>query len=257
MAVAPDRQRKLAAYYDGLAEVYGDGAVFAARRKAILAAIEPELAAAASVLDLGCGNASYTAALADSRFAVGVDISTEMLAAAMHRLHGRAQLVRADALALPFCTGTFDVVFMSHVLQLIDDIEDCVGQIARVLAPAGTWISTLGSGGWRKTILELLGNDALQELARLINPRRSAAPNDDKQRVVSICERLGLAVDMRRAPFSVNWSALEEWIRIRWLTLADTATRERAERWLESIRSNAAALSFEINETVLVARRLS
>ena len=51
-----ERGRAVAAYYDRLAPVYGAGAYFQARRRAVLAAIRSDIAAARRLLDLGCGN---------------------------------------------------------------------------------------------------------------------------------------------------------------------------------------------------------
>jgi ubiquinone/menaquinone biosynthesis C-methylase UbiE len=43
----------------------------------------------------------------------------------------------ADACALPFRRGSFDLVFMSHVLLLVPDIERCIAEISQCLAAGG------------------------------------------------------------------------------------------------------------------------
>ena len=253
-----DRSRGVAAYYDRLAPVYGEGAVFGARRAAVLAAIGGELAHARAVLDLGCGNGTYCAefvARVPTALVHGADLSAEMLDAARRRVGKRLSVVQADAAALPFHDASFDVVFMSHVLQLVDNIERCVAEVATCLAPGGRWITTVGVSGWRETVRRLLGPEASQELAALVASVRSRAATDDETRVAAACTGVGLQPTWRSASFSVTWAALEEWIQIRWLTVADEAQRVRAERWLAQVRPRAAGLSFSISETLLVARR--
>jgi ubiquinone/menaquinone biosynthesis C-methylase UbiE len=254
----PEHAAGMAAYYDRLAAVYGDGEVFAARRAAVLSAVAAELTGARAVLDLGCGNGTYAAefcARAPAARVVGADLSPEMLQAARRRLGERSLLVRGDATALPFRAACFDLVFMSHVLQLVDDIERCVADIATCLASGGLWITTVGVSGWRETVGRLLGAEALQELAALVASTRSHAPTDDQPRVAAACARAGLQPAWRSASFSVTWPALEEWLRIRWLTILDEAARVRVEAWLEQPRPRSAGLTASIAETLLVARK--
>jgi SAM-dependent methyltransferase len=209
------------------------------------------------VLDLGCGNGTYGAefvARVPNALVLGADLSAEMLFVARRRVGRRLLVVQADAAALPFHPGSFDVVFMSHVLQLVDDIERCVAEVANCLAPGGRWITTIGVSGWRESVQRLLGPEALQELAALVGSVRSRAAIDDETRVTAACAAMGLHPTWRSAPFSVTWSALEEWIQIRWLTVADEAQRARAESWLTEVRPRTAGLSFSISETLLVAQ---
>jgi SAM-dependent methyltransferase len=254
---ANDPQR-MAAYYDQLAPVYGEGELFRARRASVLAAIAAELAKARTVLDLGCGNGSYAADIvsrAPSARIVGADLSVEMVRAAHRRLGARAPVVRAAATALPFRAACFDVVFMSHVLQLVDDIGRCAAEVTAALTPGGWWITTIGVSGWRQAVLPLLGAEALQELAALFAVGRERAPADDEQRAAAACADVGLQPSWRRPSFSVSWPAVEEWLRLRWFVVADAAVRARAERWLGRVRPRVLEQTFTITETVLVARK--
>ena len=253
-----NRARGIEEYYERLAPVYGEGAVFGARRAAVLAAIADELAGARAVLDLGCGNGTYAAefvARVPAAVVLGADLSAGMLSAARRRVGERLSVVQTDAVALPFHHASFDVVFMSHVLQLVDDIERCVAEVAACLAPGGRWITTVGVSGWRESVLRLLGPEALQELAALVESGWSRAANDNERRVSAACAAAGLQPTWRSASFSATWAALEEWIQIRWLTIADEARRARVERWLAQVRPGAAGLTFSISESFLVARR--
>jgi len=251
-------RRQLAAYYDRLADVYGEGEVFATRRAVVLGAMAAELGGAQAILDLGCGNGSYAAEFAQRAPAarlVGADLSADMLHGARRRVGGRMSLVRADAAALPFAADSFDLVFMSHVLQLIANVEGCIAEIATCLGADGVLIATVGVSGWRETIGRLLGPEALRELFAQVAPPRASAATDDESRVAAACAAAGLQPTWRQAAFSVAWPAVEEWVRIRWLSIAADPLRARAEGWLAELRRSAAGLTFDIPETLLVARR--
>lgn len=253
---AGQRTQRVAAYYDRLAPVYGEGEYFRARRAAVFAALTAEIDRARAVLDLGCGNGAYLAKFAgrlpQARL-VGADLSPEMLQAARQRMGTRSALLRADATALPLRRGSFDLVFMSHVLLLVGDIERCVAEVARSLVSGGVLAATVGVSRWRDLVRELLGAEQSQELEALFGAGLRAVA-DDETRAAAACVRAGLQPELRTAAFTVPWPAVEEWVRIRWLTIADEAVRLRAERWLAQVRAGAAALHLPFTETVLVAR---
>jgi ubiquinone/menaquinone biosynthesis C-methylase UbiE len=251
--------RRLAAYYDRLADVYGEGEVFAARRAAVIDAVAAELSGAHAILDLGCGNGSYAGDFvqrASTAQLVGADLSADMLQAAHRRIGCRMHLVQADAAALPFAPRTFDLVFMSHVLQLITNIDRCVADIATCLIADGVLIATVGVSGWRDIMSRLLGREALQELFAQVAPPRARALADDQFRVETACVSARLQPTWRQASFSVRWPAVEEWVRIRWLSISDELLRARTEGWLAELRGKAAGQTFEIAETLVVARKI-
>ena len=248
-------ERPLAAYYDRLASVYGEGEYAAARRGAVLATIAGELQASRAVLDLGCGNGAFLPVLADDRRVVGMDLSIEMLHAARRRGLAAVDLVRGDACALPLAAGAFDLVLMSHVLLLIPDLDECVAGIARVLQPGGVLIATVGATGGRDVFRQLLGGEGVRELETALASVSAEGHRDDPTAVVSACRRGGLEPSWRRAEFAVSWPALEEWVRLRWLSIADEALRLRIDRLLTGVRSRATGGSVPAAETLLVARK--
>jgi SAM-dependent methyltransferase len=89
------------------------------------------------VLDLGTGTGAAALAIA-SRWpdaaVVGADVSEAMLEQARHKLAGdlagRVEFVRADAAALPFADGSFDLVALANMIPFFDEL-------ARVLVPGG------------------------------------------------------------------------------------------------------------------------
>ena len=94
------------------------------------------------MLDVGCGTGTLLAALAARVPGValaGADPSAGMLAVARAKLAAfpRRTLVRADAAALPFPRGAFDVVVSTSVLHYLADPAAALREWTRVLAPGG------------------------------------------------------------------------------------------------------------------------
>jgi SAM-dependent methyltransferase len=70
----------------------------------------------------------------------GVDLSAAMLAALREKLiadSAQPGLASADAMALPFRPGVFDVVLLIHVIHLVDDHLETLAEVRRVLRPNG------------------------------------------------------------------------------------------------------------------------
>lgn len=98
-----------------------------------------------SFLDVACGTAdlSIEAAKAHADItAVGVDFSPRMLEVGMRKirqkgLESRVSLREADALALPFPDGSFDVTAIAFGMRNIPDMERALREMTRVTAPGG------------------------------------------------------------------------------------------------------------------------
>jgi len=96
------------------------------------------------VLEVGPGPGFFSIdvarAIPDGRLEL-VDIQGEMLAKARGRLRRagvrNAGCTRANAVALPFRSGAFDVVFLVAVLGEVSDPKACLASIADVLRPGG------------------------------------------------------------------------------------------------------------------------
>jgi len=87
------------------------------------------------VLDLAAGTAVSTVELiASGGWCVAADFSLDMLRAGRHR---KVPMVGADALALPFADGSFDVVAISFGLRNIADTGAALVELARVTRPGG------------------------------------------------------------------------------------------------------------------------
>ena len=100
---------------------------------------------AARVLDVASGTAAIAIELAraaPARTVVGVDQSTEMLAAGRARvaragLESRIELREARAESLPFGDAEFDALTFTYLLRYVDDPRGTMRELARVVRSGG------------------------------------------------------------------------------------------------------------------------
>jgi SAM-dependent methyltransferase len=100
------------------------------------------------VLELGCGAAAGARWLhAQGAEVVALDLSAGMLRharLAADRSGVRVPLVQADALALPFADGAFDVVCTAFgAVPFVADSAAVMREVARVLRPGGAWVFSI------------------------------------------------------------------------------------------------------------------
>ena len=132
-----------------------------------------------TVVDVGCGNGRYLAALVGRGHTgpvVGVDLSVGMLRAAARTdvaaesvadgsagaragAAGGARLVAGDAAALPLQDGSVDVALAAHMLYHVPDPPAAVRELRRVLRPDG------------RVVVVLNGADHLLELHSMLGRR--------------------------------------------------------------------------------------
>lgn len=125
----------IAGRYDLANHLLSGGLDFFWRRRAArqVAFWKPE-----RVLDLATGTGDLALTLrANCReaFIVGVDFCPPMLQLAREK--GASHLVVADALALPFATGIFDVITVAFGLRNMASWPDALVEMRRVLRPGG------------------------------------------------------------------------------------------------------------------------
>lgn len=91
------------------------------------------------VLDVACGTGYGLRALAeDAAWVVGVDVDEDALRRARAELPaGKGEVVRADALQLPFADGHFDVVTSFETIEHLEQRGRFLAELRRVLSPAG------------------------------------------------------------------------------------------------------------------------
>lgn len=115
------------------------------------------------VLDIGCGNGESTriaARAADRGSALGIDLSTKMLARAraLAAAEGilNANFVRGDAQVHPFESNAFDLAISRFGAMFFADRAAAMSNVARAIKPGGRIVMI----GWQ----ELGKNEWLQEI---------------------------------------------------------------------------------------------
>ena len=112
------------------------------------------------VLDVATGTAAVAIELAraePARTIVGIDQSSEMLAAGRERveragLGERIDLREGRAEALPFGDAEFDALTFTYLLRYVDDVPATLRELFRVVRPGGTVAMLefgLPRGAWR------------------------------------------------------------------------------------------------------------
>jgi len=114
----------------------------------------------ARLLDIGCGDGTFTLLLRNSMGAgeaFGVEIAREAVAAA--RKKGiKAYQIDIDRDDLPFDDEYFDVVYCGEIIEHVFDPDHLLEETHRVLRPEGNCvISTPNLAGWPNRFALLLG----------------------------------------------------------------------------------------------------
>lgn len=102
--------------------------------------LEEHIAAGDRVLDLCCGQGTLTAMISQAGASVaGLDFSPEMTANAQ-RTAPDAEIVKGDAMALPFADAEFDKVVCNFGMMHIPDQPKALNEVRRVLKPNGEFV---------------------------------------------------------------------------------------------------------------------
>jgi 2-polyprenyl-3-methyl-5-hydroxy-6-metoxy-1,4-benzoquinol methylase len=105
---------------------------FALRRDFLLAGVAP----GERVLDIGCGEGAFTAALhAAGTRPSGIDVATEPLRRA-RRTRPELDFRQTDG-PLPFAAAEFDVAWAGELLEHVQDGTALLDEVRRVLRPGG------------------------------------------------------------------------------------------------------------------------
>ncbi len=124
------------------------------------------------VLDLACGvgTTSFLISKKYDCYVTGIDISNELIQIANKQKHDKkVKFVLADALHLPFADSTFDAIIAQAFLVLIDEKEQALKEIRRVLKPNGYFGSLELS--WNKLPDKSGYNELLQKTCTTFIPR--------------------------------------------------------------------------------------
>jgi len=132
-----------------------------------------------TVLDIGTGTGQYLAPLRD-RLPRGRIIAGDLAAGMLRDLRvkgvpGGAQLLNADAEALPLAGASCDAVLASYVLFFVPDIPRAIAETHRVLRPGGALLAVT------------MAHVYMEELRVVVNRAlaRLGAPNETRWGVMS------------------------------------------------------------------------
>lgn len=194
----PVDKRRVGASFSRAAGAY-DGRATIQRRvqERVLALVDEAAPAARRVLDVGAGTGALLERLRAARPGLAVaaaDLAPGMAAAARARVPAAA-VAAADAEALPYRAGAFDLVISTSAFQWLPRLEGAVGEAARVLAPGGTLAVALFGAG---------------TLGELREAWRAAAGVERGARTHRFFSRDEVAAALRSAGLRARWVAEEE-----------------------------------------------
>ena len=121
------------------------------------------------VLDLGCGDGRFSAALVGAGAdVVGADASAEAIRRA-RVIAPEAEFVQSEEGApLPFADGSFDLVWCGETLEHIVDVAQVLGEVKRVLRPGAMLLATTPNHARLVVAVEALAGRPLE---RRLDPR--------------------------------------------------------------------------------------
>jgi SAM-dependent methyltransferase len=95
------------------------------------------------LLDIACGSGLGFSYFPEAALVVGVDVDVDALRLSNDARSGSSSataLARADATALPFLSGSFDVINSFETVEHISDVQAFLMELARLLSPEGTLV---------------------------------------------------------------------------------------------------------------------
>src|SRR5262245_507941 len=124
------------------------------------------------VLEIGAGDGQLGELLPEEL--AGRAVFSEPLAEVVEEFRRRqpgVEVVQAGAESLPFDDGSFDAVVGLCVLDVVDDLEGAVRELARVLRPGGCLVHWLDMSTVLSGVFRLLENESLVPLPNVIDSR--------------------------------------------------------------------------------------
>jgi ubiquinone/menaquinone biosynthesis C-methylase UbiE len=116
------------------------------------------IAAGLSVLEIGCGTGDVLAAL-EPKFGIGIDISKELIACAnkKYSLHKNLTYISGDCTNYidQFHNDVFDFIFMSDVIEHLDDVGLMVKTISQICSQNTKVVISMANPLWEPLLLVL------------------------------------------------------------------------------------------------------
>ena len=99
---------------------------------------------AAPVLDIGCGDGFFASVAFKESLFSGIDPDISTIHEAKN-INSYNYIIAARASDIPFRTGSFNTIISNSVLEHIEDLDDTLDEIYRVLLPNGSLYFTIPS----------------------------------------------------------------------------------------------------------------
>jgi ubiquinone/menaquinone biosynthesis C-methylase UbiE len=173
----------------------------------LLEAAGPYLTATSRILDIGCRDARYLIELVQTHGCrgVGLDpldwhIEQALHAVAEAELSDRIEITKGVMQHIQEPTDSFDFIWCRDVLVLVDELEECMREAARVLASGGAMLA------YTNVATDLLEP---KEATRLNTQLGNVARNFDESVVECAFTSAGLVID-RKDVIGTEWREFEE-----------------------------------------------
>jgi arsenite methyltransferase len=200
------------------------------------------------VLDVGAGPGLLVAEMAEvvgqSGRVTGLEISDSMLALGRRRcadpsIRKRVAFVKADAVALPFPDGTFDVAVSTQVYEYVADLEAALAELHRVLRPGGR--ALIIDTDWDSIVWNAADQARMQRLLTAWT-ERFADPNLPR-RLSRQLQDAGLQVRHREVLVLFNpeydpdtFSVANGEIMADFAVAQHAMTRDEAQSWIQDLQ---------------------
>jgi ubiquinone/menaquinone biosynthesis C-methylase UbiE len=194
------------------------------------------------VLDVGCGTGVVARAAAErvetSGSVTGLDLNDGMLAVAAAS-HPDITWRQGPAEHLPFDDGAFDRVVSQFMLMFLEEPDQALSEMRRVLAPSGsvalaTWASVEESPGYA-AMVELLEREIGGWAADAL---RAPFTIGSAEQLRSLVAPTFPGVHVEQHAGTAHFESIEAWVHtdVRGWTLADAITDEQQQRILAAAR---------------------
>jgi SAM-dependent methyltransferase len=160
-------------------------------RRTELEQVRAHFVPGARVLDFGGGSGFQAAIIASW----GCDVSSIDIAGRPPEPKRYFDVIDYDGTTIPFADATFDVVFSSNVLEHVAHLPRLLGELRRVMKPAGTAIHVLPSPAWRFWTI-VTHYPFLVKVALGLQQLPGSAPGADTSAAV---QQMGMGTAVRRA----------------------------------------------------------
>jgi demethylmenaquinone methyltransferase/2-methoxy-6-polyprenyl-1,4-benzoquinol methylase len=207
----PDKADRIRRMFNAIAPRYGlINSLFSAGRDAAWRRKAVEFARVGKdddVLDIACGTGDFARAFAAAgpRSVVGCDFAHGMLIRAKAPVGRTARWCEADALNLPFRSGSFSITSCAFGVRNFHDLDTGLSEMLRVLRPGGRAVIlefTRPANRLARGLYELYSTRFMPLAASLLARDRSGAYRYLPRSVVSFLDAKQMCARLRQAKFS-------------------------------------------------------